>query len=126
MVPITEKLLQSAAGWQAFKQARQLLAGGRVQESVYEPPIVKGMVRDMGKTFLAGLKMNSATDMDNLCACRDSRERGMLCAHSIAVALASLGIKEERRIVASASSSSSERPQDTRTLSEEIPKARIE
>jgi hypothetical protein len=33
-IPITEKLLLNAGGWQAMKPARELLKGGRVSETV--------------------------------------------------------------------------------------------
>jgi len=33
VVPITEKLLLDAGGWQAMKPARDLLKGGRVSEA---------------------------------------------------------------------------------------------
>jgi len=32
-IPITEKLLLNAGGWQAMKPARELLKGGRVSEA---------------------------------------------------------------------------------------------
>ena len=31
--------------------------------------------------------IRSASDADNLCTCRDSRQRGLICAHSVAVGL---------------------------------------
>jgi hypothetical protein len=44
-VPITEKLLLNAGGWQAMKPARELLKSGRVSEAKYEPPLLSGYVR---------------------------------------------------------------------------------
>ncbi len=74
-------------GWQIWKQARAIHEGGRVTEASYEPPLLKGRISDGGKEFLAGLKFNNRIDVDNLCPCRDSRVRGLICAHSVAVGL---------------------------------------
>ena len=74
-------------GWKAFKDARLIHAAGGVTEAVYEPPILKGKLIEGGKQFLAGLKLPSLLEVENLCRCRDSRLRGIICAHSLAVGL---------------------------------------
>ena len=74
-------------GWKAFKEARQLHAAGRVNEAAYEPPVLKGKLNEGGRQFLAGLKLRNPIDVENLCPCRDSRVRGIICAHSLAVGL---------------------------------------
>ncbi len=50
MVPITEKLLSGAGGWEAMKAARELFKGGRVMAASYEPPLLTGEVREGQKT----------------------------------------------------------------------------
>ncbi|HEY5036767.1 MAG TPA: hypothetical protein VII74_06510, partial [Chthoniobacterales bacterium] len=90
MIALTEKLLSTAGGWQAMKAARELVKAGRVGEATYEPPILRGEVREGGKNYRAGLRIRSATDVENLCTCRESRDRGQVCAHSLAVGLAVL------------------------------------
>ena len=87
IVELTEKFLIAMGGWQAFKEARALHAAGRVLEASYEPPWLKGRLADSGKSFLAGLKLRNAIDVENLCSCRDSRVRGIICAHSLAIGL---------------------------------------
>lgn len=84
---LSEKSLVSMCGWPVFKEARAIHAAGRVSEAAYEPPVLKGKISSDGKFFLAGLKFRSATDVENLCPCRDSRARGIICAHSVAVGL---------------------------------------
>ncbi len=84
---ITEKSLLAMGGWQAFKEARAIHAAGRVLEASYEPPVLKGKLAEGGKQFLAGLRMRNPIDVENLCPCRDSRVRGIICAHSLAVGL---------------------------------------
>ena len=87
---ITEKLLSGAGGWQAMKAARELLKAGCVSAATYEPPLLAGQVREGQKTYRAGLRIRSASDIENICTCRESREWGKICAHSLAVGLAYL------------------------------------
>lgn len=75
-------------GWQAFKEAKAIHAAGRVTEAVYEPPVLRGKLAEGGKQFMAGLRLRNPIDVENLCHCRDSRVRGIICAHSLAVGLA--------------------------------------
>ncbi len=96
-VEITERLLSDAGGWQALKEARGLWEAGKVQGASYEPPFLRGGVRDGVKEYRAGLRIVTRTNIENLCSCRISRERGMVCAHSLAVGMAFLkGQKEPR------------------------------
>jgi len=87
VIPITEKLLLNAGGWQAMKPARELLKGGRVSEAKYEPPLLSGYVREGAKNYRSGLRIKSAIDVENLCSCWQSRSAGKICAHSVAVGL---------------------------------------
>jgi superfamily II DNA or RNA helicase len=45
------------------------------------------VVQAGGRSYRAGLVIKTAVDIDNLCTCRDSREWGTICAHSVAVGL---------------------------------------
>lgn len=84
---LTEKLLSSAGGWQAFREARALFEAGAVIDSSYSATVLRGSVRAGGKILRCGLHIHSATDMQNLCTCPDSLRRGIICAHSIAAGL---------------------------------------
>ena len=84
---ITEALLAKMAGWEPVKLARGLVSAGRVQSSEWEAPLLRGMVQEGSITYRAGLKIKSATDAENLCTCRQSRQWGAVCAHSVAVGL---------------------------------------
>ncbi|HEV8423187.1 MAG TPA: DEAD/DEAH box helicase, partial [Chthoniobacterales bacterium] len=86
-IPITEKLLLNAGGWQAMKPARELLKSGRVSEAKYDPPLLTGYVREGIKNYRSGLRIKSAIDVENLCSCWESRSAGKICAHSVAVGL---------------------------------------
>ncbi|MGH8093796.1 MAG: SNF2-related protein [Chthoniobacterales bacterium] len=88
VIPITEKLLSGAGGWQAMRAARELVKAGRVSNTSYEPPLLAGEVREGQKRYRAGLRIRSRSDLENICTCRESREWGKVCAHSLAVGLA--------------------------------------
>ena len=89
-IAITERLLSGAGGWEAMKAARELWKAGCVSAATYEPPLLAGQVREGQKTYRAGLRIRSASDIENICTCRESREWGKICAHSVAVGLAYL------------------------------------
>ena len=58
--------------------------------ATYDPPLLAGEVREGQKSYRAGLRIRSASDVENICTCRESREWGKVCAHSLAVGLAYL------------------------------------
>ena len=84
---LTEKFLVSLGGWPVFKEAKAIRDAGRILDATCEPPLLKGRIREGGREFLTGLKIKNPVDIENLCPCRDSRQRGLICAHSIAAAL---------------------------------------
>src|ERR1700730_4857470 len=87
-IQITDRRLIDTGGWQALKHAKALVQMGRVVSVNYSPPVLHGLVREGEIEYRAGLKIRSYTDVENLCSCRDSREWGAICAHSVALALA--------------------------------------
>lgn len=97
---LTEKFLVSMCGWPVFKEARAIHAAGRVAGATYEFPLLKGKVVSGGNPFLSGLKIRHATDVENLCPCRDSRVRGIICAHAVAVGLEVLHPSEKKAVPA--------------------------
>jgi superfamily II DNA or RNA helicase len=84
---LSDALLAKLAGWDAVKQARSLVTADRVLASDWQPPTLKGTVQEGSATYRAGLVIRSESDADNLCTCRLSRQRGLICAHSVAVGL---------------------------------------
>ena len=84
---LSEKFLVGMCGWPVFKEARAIHAAGRVSEASYAPPVLRGKISTGGKSLPSGLRIRSAIDVENLCPCRDSQVRGIICAHSIAVGL---------------------------------------
>ncbi|MEO5804622.1 MAG: SNF2-related protein [Verrucomicrobiota bacterium] len=84
---LTESFLAQIAGWEAMKQARALLQTGAVLSSNWSPPILRGVVQEGSTSYRAGLLIKSTIDIENVCHCRQSREWGTICAHSVAVGL---------------------------------------
>jgi superfamily II DNA or RNA helicase len=54
----------------------------------YSPPILRGLVRDGEIEFRAGLKIQNYANVENICSCRDARQWGKICAHSLALGVA--------------------------------------
>ena len=84
---LTEAFFAKSAGWEAVKNARSLLAGGKVLSSNWTPPLLKGVVQEGTSSYRAGLVIKGPVDIDNLCTCRSAREAGLICAHSVAIGL---------------------------------------
>ena len=87
-IEITERFLMDTGGWQAMKHARALVEMGRVVSAAYNAPVLRGLVREGTTEYRAGMKIRTKSDVENLCSCRESREWGTICAHSLAVGLA--------------------------------------
>jgi len=85
---LTEAWLSGAAGWQVVKEAKGLWSTGAVVEANYTGKVLKGVVLAGGRRMVAGLKIESAADLQNLCGCSVSRQSGRVCVHSAAIALA--------------------------------------
>ncbi|HAM71436.1 MAG TPA: hypothetical protein DCM86_07325, partial [Verrucomicrobiales bacterium] len=101
-VDLNEPFLAKIAGWEAVKLARALLNGGRVLSSNWTPPILKGVVQEGTISYRAGLVIKDTINIENMCSCRQSREWGSICAHSVAVGLHHLNRGEAAAAVASA------------------------
>ncbi len=86
-VELTEKFLAEIAGWETMKEARALLASREVLSGEWRPPMLEGTVRTAGGALRAGLFIKSRVDVENRCPCLPSRQRGMVCAHSVGVGL---------------------------------------
>lgn len=87
---ITEPMLAKAAGWEAMKSARQYIQSGAVRSANWKAPKAMGLVHTGSIEYKAGLIFESEIDIENFCSCRQSRQFGTLCAHSVAIALATL------------------------------------
>src|SRR5437763_14060385 len=84
---LTEQFFAKIAGWDVIKQARTVLAGGRVLSSNWTPPVLKGVVQEGPTSYRAGLVIKDAINIDNLCTCGASKAWGTMCVPSMAVGL---------------------------------------
>jgi hypothetical protein len=84
-VELSEQFFSKAAGWEAMKMARAYVDSDQVLSSDWSPPLLKGVVQAGGTSYRAGLVIKSSTDIENICTCRQSREWGTLCAHSVSI-----------------------------------------
>lgn len=94
----TEKWLGEIGGWQAMKAARGLVDAGLVELQSADGQIVRGLAGSGRMKFACGLRIRSKSDVDNLCTCPASR-RGMICEHSLAVALVHLNPSVQKKTV---------------------------
>ncbi len=83
------------AGWKAVKDGGLIYAAGGVSDANIRGTLVKGKVKIGRKVQIAGLNIHSSTEVDNLCRCRESLRDGLICAHSVAVALAADELQSE-------------------------------
>src|SRR5437763_1146655 len=52
---LSDGFFMKCAGWEAVKNARSLLAGGKVISSNWTPPLLKGVVQEGTSSYRAGL-----------------------------------------------------------------------
>jgi len=70
-----------------MKNARAYVQNDQVLSSDWAPPVLKGVVQGGGTAYRSGLVIKTANNIENICTCRESREHGIICAHSVAVGL---------------------------------------
>jgi superfamily II DNA or RNA helicase len=109
-VELTETLLSKAAGWDVVKRARAYLDQGQVVSSYWAPPLLRGVVQASESSFRASMVISNEIDIENLCNCRESREWGKICAHSVAVGLHWLKAQKAETAPASPSTSGRNSP----------------
>ena len=85
--PFTRKILEDWAGPKMFRDGKTLFENAQVVKIEYEHPIVQGQVTRGNRNVRCSFKILPDGSVDNLCPCKDNRERGLICAHVIAVGL---------------------------------------
>ena len=86
-VEVTEKWLGDIGGWAALKSARQLVQTDMVEEATRTGDVFTGMVKIGRRPMKSSLTAINAKDALCRCPCEDATRRGLVCAHSLAVAL---------------------------------------
>ena len=85
-LPFTRKALVDWAGADTVRQAEAMIEGGDVLKAELADHEIHGSVIVSGREMQTGLRMITPSLVECLCPCYTSRERGMICAHGIAVA----------------------------------------
>lgn len=89
-IELSEKFLSQSAGWQVMKEARKIHDQGKVLQAEWKAPELRGQVQVGDKRYACGLSIHSSFDLENHCSCRESRQWGQLCVHSVAAGLEAL------------------------------------
>ena len=86
----TETTLRAAASWQAFKEGKSLFDGGAVAEAQTGSAGYQGAVKSGPRLIRVQVAVKSPTDFATRCSCAQNRASGEICAHAVAVGLATL------------------------------------
>ena len=91
MVELSTDLLVDLGGWPVLKEARGLVAAGRISGVRREGPRVSGRVQGPEKSYDAQITLGErVSNVEVRCTCPESRRSGRVCAHALAVGLAAL------------------------------------
>jgi len=86
-VPFTEKNLRDWAGWRAFRDGQSLFTRGVVEKVEFDYPFVTGILNIGPRGMRSKFELTSDGLVENHCPCRDNQERGLICAHLVALGL---------------------------------------
>lgn len=85
--PLTHQILINWAGQRVFQDAKTLMDRNLVQEVAYEEPFVTGTLLWSNRPLKTSVRILQDGSAQNHCPCRDSKERGIICAHVVALCL---------------------------------------
>lgn len=86
-LPITHQVLINWAGERVFRDAQTLADRNLVQQVAYEPPLITGTILWSNRPLKTAVRILPGGSAENHCPCRDSKERGIICAHVVALCL---------------------------------------
>ncbi|NOU35915.1 MAG: DEAD/DEAH box helicase [Kiritimatiellaceae bacterium] len=86
-LPFTQKILQDWAGWKSFRDGKLLFERGVVEKVEYDHPFVSGELAVGIRGMRSKFEILPDGLVDNHCPCRDNQERGLICAHLVALGL---------------------------------------
>lgn len=85
---INRDALVKWAGPNQYQEGKRLFDAAAVKELVCEDHLVRGSIAYGSRDMVTRFKILKDGSIENLCPCRDSRERGLVCAHAIALGFA--------------------------------------
>ncbi len=86
-LPFTQKILQDWAGWKAFRDGKLLFERGVVEKVEYNHPFISGELAVGIRGMRTKFELLPDGFVDNHCPCRENREKGLICAHLVALGL---------------------------------------
>ncbi len=86
-LPFTQKILRDWAGWKAFRDGKTLFERGVVEKLEYEHPFVSGELAIGIRGMRSKFELLNDGFVENHCPCRDNQEKGLICAHLVALGL---------------------------------------
>ncbi len=86
-LPFTRKRLLDWAGDQVLRDADALVERGLVLDATFESPLVSGTIRWNNRDLRTSLRILTNGLVESHCPCYANVERGVICAHVIALAL---------------------------------------
>ena len=93
---ITEKRLKDWAGWKAFRDGQSLYERGVVEKITTDGSFVTGMLNLGPRGMRSRFEVLSNGLVENHCPCRDNQERGLICAHLVAMGLQLIDQKQNK------------------------------
>ena len=93
---ITEKRLKDWAGWKAFRDGQSLYERGVVEKITTDGSFVTGMLNLGPRGMRSRFEVLSNGLVENHCPCRDNQERGLICAHLVAMGLQLIDQRENK------------------------------
>ena len=94
-LPFTYKMLQNWGGAVTFRDGLTLFERGLVLDAAFEAPLMKGTLSWGSRSIKTAARILPDHSCENLCPCRDNVERGIICAHVIALGLALLARNDD-------------------------------
>lgn len=89
-LPFTTKMLQDWGGAVTFRDGRTLFERGLVLDAEADGEHMQGTISWGSRSIKTAARILPDHSCENLCPCRDNVERGIICAHVIALGLALL------------------------------------
>jgi superfamily II DNA or RNA helicase len=84
---ITKKRLIDWGGERVVRDAEAMVSAGQVLEAHYDHPTVTGAVLWNNRRIETGFKILKSGHIESLCPCYANKERGLICAHIMALGL---------------------------------------
>ena len=83
----TQKVLMDWAGVAVYRDAKLLYERGAVQDVEFNGQFLEGTLSFGNRSLKSRAKILKDGTCENLCPCRDSTERGIICAHVVAIGM---------------------------------------